>query len=56
MNNWIFYVVALAIIVIAAWAIKKVTRCIVKTIAVAVILGVLAYAYYLLSREGVVAL
>ncbi len=46
MNNWTLYVAALVAIVAAAWAIKKVTSCIVKAIAVAVILAVLAYAYF----------
>ena len=46
MNNWMYYVAALAIIVVAAWAVKKVTSCIVKTIAVAVIIAALAYTYF----------
>ena len=48
MNDWIFYVVALAVIVAAAWTIKKVASCMVKTIAMAVVVAVLAYAYFYL--------
>jgi len=46
MNNWMYYVAALAIIVGAAWVVKKVTSCIVKTIAMAVIVAVVAYLYF----------
>jgi lipoprotein signal peptidase len=46
MNNWMYYVAALVAIVLAAWVIKKVTSCIVKTIAMAVIVAVLAYIYF----------
>lgn len=46
MNNWIYYVAALIVIVLAAWVIKKVTSCIVKSIAMAVIVAVLAYLYF----------
>ena len=46
MNNWIYYVVALAIIVGAAWTMKKMVSCIVRIIAMAVIVAVVAYLYF----------
>ena len=48
MNNWMYYIAALAVIVLAAWAVKKVTSCMVKALALAVIVAVLAYAYFYL--------
>lgn len=48
MNNWMYYVAALVVIVLAAWVIKKVTSCLVKTIAMAVIVAVVAYIYYIM--------
>ena len=50
MNNWMYYAAALVVIVLAAWAIKKVTSCIVKTIAMAVIVAVVAYIYYMSDK------
>ena len=46
MNNWIYYVVALAIIVGAAWTVKKVASCLVKAVAMAVNIAVVAYIYF----------
>ncbi len=51
MNNWMYYVAALAIIVAAAWVVKKVTSCIIRSIAMAIIVAVLAYAYFFLKQQ-----
>lgn len=51
MSNWMYYVLALAIIIGAAWAVKKVTSCLVKLIALAVILAVIAYVYFFIEHS-----
>lgn len=51
MNNWMYYLAALVAIVLAAWVIKKVTSCIVKTIAMAVIVAVVAYIYFVVHSS-----
>ena len=51
MNNWMYYALALVAIIVAAWVIKKVTSCIVKTIAMVVIVAVFAYIYYIVHSS-----
>lgn len=46
MNNWMLYAAALAIIVGAAWTMKRVMSCMVRIIAMAVIVAVVAYIYF----------
>jgi len=48
MNNWMYYALALVAIIVAAWVLKKVTSCIIKTIVIAVIAAALAYIYFFL--------
>ena len=51
--NWIYYVVALAIIVFVALFIKKVTSCMMKLALFFILLVILCVSYYLLSCRNV---
>ncbi len=53
MNDWMYYVAALAIIVGAAWTMKKVVSCIVRVIAMAVIVAVIAYLYFFVYNGNI---
>lgn len=46
MDNWIYYVAALALIILAAWVIKKVAGCLLKTLVFLVALAALCAGYW----------
>ena len=48
-ENWIFYAVALLVIIAAAYMIKKVASCMLKTIVFIVLLAALGAGYFYLS-------
>ena len=48
MDNWIYYVAALVVIIAAAYIIKKVAGCLLKTVIFLVALAALCAGYWLL--------
>ena len=45
-NNWVYYAVALALIVTVAYIFKKLTSCILKVVVFLVLLVFLGLAYH----------
>jgi hypothetical protein len=47
-ENWIFYAIALLVIIVAAYMIKKVASCMLKIIVFIVLLAALGFGYFYL--------
>jgi len=52
MDNWFYYVAALALIVLAVYIIKKVAGCLMKTVVFLVVLAALVAGYWLLISNS----
>lgn len=48
-ENWIFYAIALFVIIVAAYIIKKVASCMLKIIVFIVLLAALGAGYFCLT-------
>lgn len=46
-HNFVYYILILIAIVVGIIVVKKVTSCLIKTIALVVIIGVLALIYFM---------
>ncbi len=46
MDNWLFYVIALLIVAVAVYAVKKVAGCLLKTMVFLMMLVALSAGYY----------